>query len=303
MRLRKSCCAVVLGSGAAATGTLDDGVVVGPCQAVGRDCAPSGYESTYEQALRVPSWRGQQLVERCPDEHAVTAAGKHDGFGAQFAATISVFGYAIITGQTYCTTEWQRMEHLANNVTAMDWFRFVGGHLYGPPATAHTTKKQFAHGEADNQYAHHPDIAARVRAAYWATPKPRLVFYEAAPDEIHLAVHVRRGDVKYPSFRYNKDSQISNCVNAIVPLLREEYPQRSGVRVHVFSEGNESAFHFGFNASMHLSTPEAEAFHHLVAADALVIATSTFSWTAAFISVGRVFSMSSKRLNHRIERC
>jgi hypothetical protein len=68
--------------------------------------------------------------------------------------------------------------------------------------------------------------------------------------------------------------------------------------IHIFSEGVRSDFGPlgripGFRSQFHLSEPLDATFHHLVSADALVMAQSTLSDMAALLTDGVLFAPSS----------
>ena len=96
--------------------------------------------------------------------------------------------------------------------------------------------------------------------------------------------------------------------------MRSPRGRGAPVRLHVFSEGTSGrvrarsslSYLAPLNATLHLTWPAGysplkDTFHHMVAADALILAKSSLSWSAAFLSTGRVFAPF--RANHRIERC
>ena len=121
--------------------------------------------------------------ERCP-ANGVTMRGRDDGFGAQYAAMMSVFSWAKLAGKPFCVTPWTRMAHGAN---ASSMFKLVGGHRYGPITTAQTASMQERHAELSrvllNRTAWHPSL----RENYHRTlPKPALRWFPKGTQ--HLAV-------------------------------------------------------------------------------------------------------------------
>merc|ERR1712196_286601 len=83
--------------------------------------------------------------------------------------------------------------------------------------------------------------------------------------------------------RYTSDKEISECIDT----LHEHYG--SAYDYHITSEGKEDDFkHITNNAKVplkyHLGVDEVTTFHHMVMADVLVVAMSTFSLDAAFLN-------------------
>ena len=237
-----------------------------------------------------PSMSGQSgtTVDSCP-ANAITARTRTDGFGAQYAAMMSIFSWARLLGRPFCVSPWASLAHGANTSAL---FSLVGGLRYGPLATPHTFAVTERHAElarrrhAANSTAWDP----LLRAHYHNSPaKPRLRWFSKGGP--HLAVHVRRGDVSLLTpGRFTTNGLITKCV---IHALRRM--PRSTV-VHIFSEGRHTDFgsllrvpHVRF----HLNEPLEVTFHHLVSADALIMAKSTLSDCAAFLSAGRVFEQPS----------
>ncbi|KAL1530594.1 hypothetical protein AB1Y20_001494 [Prymnesium parvum] len=222
----------------------------------------------------------------CPAEGSVTMRGREDGFGAQYAAMISTYSWAIRHGLTYCVTPWRRMEHHAN---ASALFEFVGGHRFGPAATDSTAAVTEKHAELAREPLRNGSAWHRAaRAHYYATAKPRLAWRTAGP---HLAVHIRRGDVTHrmPG-RFVSNGLVAQCVMGVLSRMARK------PSVHVFSQG--AAADFGSvlklpRVQLHLNEPLEVTFHHLVSADVLIMAKSTLSDCAAFLSGGRLFEQPS----------
>ena len=146
----------------------------------------------------------------------------------------------------------------------------------------------------------HPDAAmrARARALYLAQPKPPLRHFGGA--DMHVALHVRRGDLIAGGVaaaavwrdRLTSDGELAACAVRVRRSLPSVGPGGDAVAWHVFSEGKAREFEplrRAFEAAglgrlqLHLDEPIEETFHHLVMADALVVAKSSFSWAAAYL--------------------
>lgn len=219
----------------------------------------------------------------CPS-NGVTSAPRTDGFGAQYAAMASVYSWARRRRRPYCTSQWKAMEHPTGS-TPPALFHFVGGPAYGPPASNSTLGFSEQHMPLamlrNRTAAWHPDIRDFYHAAW---PKPPLQWF--APGTFNLAVHVRRGDVRMTTGhdRFMSNGLVAQCILGALSSL----PRAAGV--HVFSQGER--VDFGVlqkvpRVQFHLNAPLALTFHHLVHADALVMAASTLSDMAAFLAAGR----------------
>ena len=92
--------------------------------------------------------------------------------------------------------------------------------------------------------------------------------------------------------RWLSDGLVARCVLGALAALQSDSQGRGALwAVHIFSEGLSPA-EFGPigklpHVHFHLNEPLAETFHHLVHGDALVMAASTLSDVAAWLSAGR----------------
>ena len=263
--------------------------------------------------------REEPLTE-CP-EGAITSSVRKDGLGIQYMLMAGVFARSFVLNVPYCHSEWNLVAHVCDEDpltpqkdlrsedprVAKDLFHFVGGHLLGPPAKANTTRVglgDFKWWEDFKEGLYHPESLARLRDAYWMLPKPPLTFF--SKDHFNVAVHVRRGDV--PERRFEDNDRYSECLSHLVPLLQNRYKDLT-LQVHIFSERPplnetvEDAFgtiriqhhNQSWTPHLHLSTPLAETFHHMVTADALVTASSAFSTSAAMLSQGRTYNLAGDK--------
>lgn len=222
---------------------------------------------------------------------SITATGHIDGFGAQYAAMISVFALSRRLNITYCATPWTVMGH---NIDPIKMYQFVGGDAYGPLANNTTTPFFDAHSQAKGYYEKDHLIHTTVRAAYFKYAKPPLLWNQSS---FNIAVHIRRGDVHSETTdRWVEPQDILRCVASVL----KRHPSSS---LHVYSEGSKSSLSYldEFNPVFHLESDLKSTFHHMVMADAFIMAKSSLSWSASFISTGIIYSPF--RSNHRIKFC
>ena len=190
------------------------------------------------------------------------------------------------------------MEHITGRTAERptELFSFIGGQLYGPRAVNTTTRVGEKHMVLRS---HHSKIAWHedARRFYFASHKPPLKYF--SPGLVHVAVHVRRGDVSHRSLpkRFLTNGLVALCVMRSLDMLKGMLHRSVGsMRVHVFSEGAPQDFGNLLQlprASLHLNEPLMTTFHHMVMSDALVMAASTMSDVAAWLGVAhkqRVFA-------------
>ena len=99
-------------------------------------------------------------------------------------------------------------------------------------------------------------------------------------------MHVRRGDIG-DGRSEAAPSEILGCVAA----LRARHPCST---VHVTSEGNATALQYLGDVRLHVNEDVEATFHHMVHADALLVASSTFSGIASFLSRGEAWACGGR---------
>jgi hypothetical protein len=132
----------------------------------------------------------------------------------------------------------------------------------------------------------HPDFYALIQPQllrkYERTSHPA----RAGNGSLFVAVHVRRGDVGEHCLpeRFTHNSTVLNQIDQISRAL-----SRIPHEIHVFSEGSEDDFEeIQDRAVIHLNGDVFECLHNLITADILVMAKSSFSYTAALLARGIV---------------
>ncbi len=253
----------------------------------------------------IKSCAGLWLSLRRP---CITCTGKKDGAGAQVQAVMSTILFARMQGFTYVHTpfetiaqapggnaaEWARAWEQSLNLGQDEWARddllFVSERGLGSctmlrwrPATLF--RLQHCHDYADL----HPDEYARITPELrrrYDNGKREFVYREDA-GRLHVAVHIRRGDVSAETepARYSDNFRLEKLVRSIQGLLEQAALQ---YQIHIISEGAKSDFGplSELPAQWHLNSCAMEAFDRLVHADILVMAKSSFSYAAALLSRG-----------------
>ena len=129
-------------------------------------------------------------------------------------------------------------------------------------------------------HTHTINILNLFREIYFSNKKPDIGYNK---NYNNIALHIRRGDVnnkKYPS-RFSTNQQY-------IDLLKKMNLDNS--IIHIFSEGEENDFQDIVEAFseikivMHINEEIQLTFHHLVMADVLVLAKSSFSYCAGLLN-------------------
>jgi hypothetical protein len=122
-----------------------------------------------------------------------------------------------------------------------------------------------------------PTVAASFKAKYNLTPK--TCWYD--PNKVNVAIHVRRGDITKEKYaeRYTTNAEILYVQQQIASL-------QCDFAFHVFSQGKPEDFKELAGLTLHLDEDPLDTFHHLMTADVLVMAKSSFSYAAALLSDG-----------------
>lgn len=133
-------------------------------------------------------------------------------------------------------------------------------------------------------------IREELLAAYASSPKPPL---RSLPGPLHVAVHVRRGDVNRRSRAAARLVPNEVYLRAMRQVLAQAGSRE--VHFHIYSEGeldsaedNFREFAITRQVYFHLNEDACSTFHHLVSADVLIMSKSSFSFVAGLYSSGLV---------------
>ena len=186
-------------------------------------------------------------------------------------------------------------------------WQFIGGPFFGPPPRPRTPffdeHARRTRGAKRLPASPSSDALQRARdlASEWYTkgdaPPPELPgFLGLGKGMRRVAVHVRRGDAD--AQRYSRHEEIERCIQHVASAERVR-------RVTLVTEGNatEAAAWMAklqrrvapVELRLHLNGDAQTAFHHLVRADILIGADSSFSFAAAFVSKG-LYLMPRRRV-------
>ena len=252
-----------------------------------------------------------------------TISGKTDGFGAQLQAQMSGIAYSQRhAGQVYVHSPMgPKMDHelhgVSGDVGAAELDAF-GGMASGSPVFEAVVVDDVTRARVEwREYArevHDAPTAAAVgeyysdstrallRAKYASTPKPELPACccgvsraddaaAAPPPPSYVAIHIRRGDVTADAHprRFTPNA-------AYMPLLAALAAAHPNMPMVIFSQGPPEAFadlcaSLGAERRVALCLDEdlRVTFNALVNATALLVARSSFSYSAAILNRGAVY--------------
>lgn len=207
--------------------------------------------------------------------------GRRPGVGAQLTAIFASYAMCACEG---CSLVYKGLWNVGHDENLTEWQNFVG--LPRTPRAVNAT----SHGMQFYDYLNASLIGTCLNASlpalrryYWSTPKPQL-----PPNETEIVVHLRRGDVvndPAKAFRVTPDETYVRWIDD----LRRKYPAYT---ITIHSEGMLTNFSDALRSaatSFRLNAPAVEAFHSFVTAKVLVMAKSSFSYTAAFLNENHVY--------------
>ena len=239
----------------------------------------------------------------------ITMDGRSDGAGAQLHGLISVMALAQEAGWTYLHTPVQNLEHNYTGDPGYDsrWeiFANLGA---GEIQIAETEKlwKQEKRAASFLKLAYTPgtlfkvtqchhltkivpevyeSLMPKLRQRYLHSPIPKTTPF--TKDALNIALHVRRGDVQAQdnANRFTGNTQLRQIIEDLTRKLAGYNP-----RIFLYSQGDPTDFAEIDTGNIHfqLDIDPLLTWHHLIMADVLVMAKSSFSYTAGLLSSGIV---------------
>ncbi len=242
----------------------------------------------------------------------ITIHGKTDGFGSQLQACLSLIAFCEYKGYQYVHTPMYRMHHNDNNVedfpTYMNNFvnieskyKSINDISNYELSRVHKVKEgAFVHGTYYPDFFYNEKVLGKFREFYDSKPKPSIPTY--VDSNCNIALHIRRGDVSGSnrhSSRFTSTTEYVNILKKLLPTIEKN------VIIHIFSQGEESDFKDitnSFNGKsiiFHLNEEIQLTFHSLVEADILIIAKSSFSYSAALFNKNTVIGNTISRWWHK----
>jgi hypothetical protein len=138
------------------------------------------------------------------------------------------------------------------------------------------------HSYADRFPDKYSKMKEILRRKYAASGKNIEIHYDRS--KVNIAVHIRRGDVKNGSDRHTGNMEVLLIIKQIISVMSD---LKLDYAIRVYSEGNTDEFQdLVPYAEMHLSECPFKTFHNFVQANILVLAKSSYSYSAALFSEG-----------------
>ena len=247
------------------------------------------------------------LTERAAIGSRLMLLPRGDGFGTQIQVLLSALAYCRAQNLTYIHRPWDHVGHGPPGVQLAAWSAdleaFTGltqnetlfFDSLGPvPAVNYIRVKA---DDVDRLF--NDDFLKEMRTRYLATPKNHSESFLATKDSVRVAVHVRRGDVSQSmGSRYTSNNQTISFMERVQTDIQATDPSRS-ITFHIYSEGDAATFdelkqaHGSERVFLHLNEDLKVTFHDMTAADVLIMAKSSFSYSAALLSTGQVYFQRS----------
>jgi hypothetical protein len=207
------------------------------------------------------------------------------GFGAQYQSMMSGLAFADHNNYLYLHTPFTGIEH---NLDVDKVNKFIGmnnDELEKNGLMPRGGDEIISKGHAPEvHFAEKPSIyytdkvLKKLRDFYHSTEKPQI-------EPLDIAVHIRRGDVN-PGLanRYTNNDMYKK----LIPILKNEYP---GKKITIVSQGKLEDFNdLGLEKEGYmLNTDFYDTFHNLVCAKVLIVAKSSYSYSAALLNANTVY--------------
>lgn len=246
----------------------------------------------------------------------ITCAGRDDGAGAQIHGVLSTILYANENQIKYVHTPFQKISHNYDNDPDWEknWENFLNlrehelviddldlqelnivrfnlnDRIQIEPKEQTLYVVPHCHDFADWNPNKYLKLTSKLYYRFKRSSYKITSYFE--PEKLNIAVHLRRGDVKINNryfSRYTDNSVYGNIITQIKGILTEIslVPE---IVFHIYSEGSTEEFSEFYNYDksviLHLNESPFTTFHHMVFADILVTAKSSFSYSAALLSRG-----------------
>lgn len=234
---------------------------------------------------------GQQAT--CSAEEVITNPKQSDGFGSQFQTIIASVIYAELHNKKYVYTPFEIMEHNYDRdpdfITKKEWLINFIDNFEGIDSNnnyiinAKSNCKEFF------------DKNVSICAQSLALQKIKNIFranknvhHYFTHEHLNIAIHIRR-----PNTHDNRilgTDTPDMLFLTIMHQLRIMYAHEQPL-FHIYSQGSASNFQpfIAQDTVLHLNGSVEDTFCAMVFADILVTGASSFSYTAALLSEGRVY--------------
>ncbi len=219
-----------------------------------------------------------------------------DGFGSQFQTIVYSVVYAEFHNQQFRYIPFVEMEHNYNNdvdfIEKKEWLiNFIGNFEINKDLRLNrqiSQKEQtqlFEFFEKNVARCADSDSLRKIKSVFRGN-KNREDYFD---NNVNVAVHIRRHNPH--DNRLDGTQTPDDIYLKAIHALRDFYSPKKPV-IHIYSQGDEEEFKKTFNGPdivFHINESIEETFAGMVLADALVTATSSFSYVAGLLSEGTVY--------------
>jgi hypothetical protein len=208
----------------------------------------------------------------------LTIKGRTDGFGAQYQAIMSGIAFCESEGFTYFHTPLNIKEHNVNKENLDEFIGIKNSSKKIPINMIRTQQCNEVHDNSRPSIYYTENVIKKIRDCYYSSSKPEVKCLD-------VALHIRRGDVNGSS---PERFTAFDTILKYLPLLKKKYPS---YKITVVSEGLIEDFKplEPYCDDFFLNGEIRTAFHTLVKAKVLVMAKSSFSYTAAILNENIVY--------------
>lgn len=241
------------------------------------------------------SYANAKNDENSRTDEIITNPIRSDGFGAQFQSIIMYAIYAELNNKQYVYTPFDTIEHNYSNdvdfIRKKEWLiNFVDNFEVNRDRTIIPMKynsEYLKFFEANPIAVANSDMLKKIKAIFRANKNTDDYFNN---QNLNIAVHMRRPNPHDSRILWADTPE--DVFFDIIEKLRHMYASHNPL-FHLYSQGDRNNFK-KFNAQdiiLHIDESIEETFISMVLADVLVVGTSSFSYSAGFLSEGVIYYM------------
>lgn len=227
----------------------------------------------------------------------ITNDVRDDGFGAQYQSIIWSILFAEVNGHTfyYCPIRYmcsdisdnkkfiedaeKTMNIIHNYPYVYDVYSLANHTVYALKAPLF-----FKEIETNMEYFHNSQSFEKIKQLFYANNKSPY-----NNNIINIAVHIRR-PVSFDTRIEGTNTSDEYFLQSMQTAQRFYSEEKKQILFHIYSQGKEENFQMykHFPVQFHLEDDTFSSFIGMVYADMLIISPSSFSYTAALLSNGKI---------------
>ena len=235
----------------------------------------------------------EQTVVCTAGENFITNPRRSDGFGAQFQTIIISAMYAELHNLNYVYTPFSKVEHNYNNdpsfVGKKEWLiNFLDNferNINNSVKQVTDYKFMIDYFESNLVKSVQSDVLKKIKTVFRANKNSDTWFDKRY---FNIAIHVRRSNLH--DIGLERTSISDDLLLKTIRKLRDQYAHKNPL-FHFYSQGKQRWFKLykARDVLFHLDESTEDTFISMVLADALVMAPSSFSYTAGILSNGTIY--------------